>query len=373
MWKVRAAALVVVAGCGFRSPDAIDAPLAGSDVGTEQPTGTEAGVDVPPGSPARKKVIAIKPGQVTGTLDDFPIWLAFTDTDIASRAQSDGSDIFFALPDGTLLDYELARWDTQGHLAAWVHIPHLSAATTFEVHYGDPATKHPANPPAVFPAPFMAVWHLDDSLATTTVVETTGGHTGTAVGLDTNHHASGQLGSGISFDGGAGEIQFTNPLSGNDPHTISLWVSQQTTNDNDAMVVLGNGVCGQSRWFHSRYNAATIAVGFYCNDFANPAVDIIGDGFTLLHWVFDNNTTTIYRNGAVVAGPFTQTGTAIDTQGNGGHLGNAPGAWGSNMGLHGTLDEVRIAKTARTGAWIAAEYADQHDPASFYSVSAEEP
>jgi hypothetical protein len=225
----------------------------------------------------------------------------------------------------------------------------------------------------VFAAPFSAVWHLDDSLATTAIADATGTHAGTAHGLGTGHHvATAQLGGGVSFDGGAGEVTFTNPLTGNGPHTISVWVSQQATSDNDAMVVLGNGTCGQSRWFHSRFDNPTIAIGFYCNDFTNPAVDVIGDGFTLLHWVFAGNTTTLYRDGVKVAGPFAHTGTTIDTQGSGGHLGNAPSAWGQNMGLHGTLDEVRIATAARSADWIGAEYANQHDPSSFYSVGPEQ-
>jgi hypothetical protein len=47
--------------------------------------------------------------------------------------------------------------------------------------------------------------------------------------------------------------------------------------------------------------------------------------------------------------------------------------FGTNMGLNGIVDEVRIADTARSAAWIAAEFANQSDPAGFYRVGDEEP
>jgi hypothetical protein len=224
----------------------------------------------------------------------------------------------------------------------------------------------------VFSAGFVAVWHLEDTLSTTTVADTLGAHAGTASSLSPTNHVAATLGWGIAFDGGAGQIQFANPLTGGGDHTISLWVAQQTTGDNDALVVLGTGACGQSRWLHGRYDAATMAVGFYCNDWANPGVNLIGAGPTLVHWVFTGNQSRIYRNGALVAGPFTHTGTAVNTQGGTGFLGNAPGAFGQNMGAHATLDEVRIARVGRPLAWIATEYANQSSPATFYSVGPEQ-
>jgi hypothetical protein len=227
----------------------------------------------------------------------------------------------------------------------------------------------------VFSASFAAVWHLEDALTATAIADATSAYAGTAVGLTPTQQVGSKLGGGIAFRGGGDEITFVNPLTGTGPHTISLWVSQQPTSDNDALVVLGNGTCGQSRWFHSRFDQPTIAVGFYCNDWSNPAVGIEGTGWTLLHWVFEgtNDLSRLYRDGALAAGPFTHTGSAIATQGAGGHLGNAPSAWGPNMGAHATLDEVRIATVARAPEWIATEYANQSSPSTFYAVGPEQP
>ena len=48
-------------------------------------------------------------------------------------------------------------------------------------------------------------------------------------------------------------------------------------------------------------------------------------------------------------------------------------AYGTNMGLLGTIDELRIASTARSAGWIATEFANQSSPATFYTVGAEQP
>lgn len=42
------------------------------------------------------------------------------------------------------------------------------------------------------------------------------------------------------------------------------------------------------------------------------------------------------------------------------------------MGLHGTVDEVRLATVARSAGWIATEFANQSSPSTFYGVGPEE-
>jgi hypothetical protein len=84
-------------------------------------------------------------------------------------------------------------------------------------------------------------------------------------------------------DGSASDqIAFTNPLAGATPHTISLWINQRATTSNDCIISMGNGMMNQARWLHSRYNTATVATGFYSNDFTTADEDIIGDGWVHL-------------------------------------------------------------------------------------------
>ncbi|MGH7284190.1 MAG: DUF2341 domain-containing protein [Polyangiaceae bacterium] len=329
--------------------------------------------------PARyERSITIHGGKIQGSLTDFPVWIDLGDATLAAHAKSDGSDIFFTTSDGTALSYERQSYDpAAGHVSAWVKVPALTSGTDVAlfIRYGAWPTVPAPNSAAVFSNGFSAVWHLEPP-AGTTFAEALGVHPGTASGLSSSATVTAELGRGVAFDGGAGEITFTNPLSGNTAHTISMWVSQGSTTDNDALVVLGNGTTDQSRWFHSAYdnpvnNPTKIAVGFYGDDWVNPNVDIIGAGWTMLDWVYDGTNSNIFENGGAVAGPNAPSGP-VNTQGSGGYLGNAPAAWGTNMGAHATLDEVRIANVARTTQWIGTELASQSSPTTFYAVGAEQ-
>jgi hypothetical protein len=131
----------------------------------------------------------------------------------------------------------------------------------------------------------------------------------------------------------------------------------------------------RSRWFHT--NFTDLAVGFYNNDWTNTGINIDGDGLVLLHWVYDAGTrvSRLYRDGALV-GTSPAHGSGVNTMGSGGHIGSAPVQWGpagSTLNpLNGILDEVRIATVPRTAPWIAAEFANQSEPATFYTVGPEQ-
>ena len=371
------------AGPDASSPGGGDASFdsAADGTTTTSPDGSTNPPDSgPPPANGYEKPLTIHSAKVMSTLANFPVWIQLVDGDLAAHAAANGSDIYFTDSTGAPLAYEIQSWVAAGgHLNAWVKIASLSntADTTIYVRYGKSGGPA-ANSAAVFSGNFVSVWHLEPP-ATTSFPDALGAHNGTAVNLAASPTTTAQLGSGVAFDGGTGEITFTNGLSGNTASTISLWVSQGPTTDNDALVVLGNSTADQSRWLHSVFNPpasspTNVAVGFYGDDWSNPEsnIDIIGDGWTFLVWVYDGvNSSTLYKNGTFGDGPHTMTGT-VNTQGAGGYLGNAPAAWGTNMGAHATIDEVRIANVARTPQWIGTEFANQNSPATFFAVGAEQ-
>jgi hypothetical protein len=371
---VRVALLLLFSACSFQHglpvvPD--DGPVGGSDGGTDSNgSGSDAAIDAPP-SPLRQKTITIT-ANVNGNHANFPVWISLTDADLAARARADGTDIHFV--EGTTdLDFEIQSWNkATGRLDAWVRVPTLTANDEIVIRYGDLAAAHAANAPGTFTG-YQAVWHLDDALTNTTVADARNLRNGTAVSLTTTDSVAAQLGRGIDFEDGTQAITFTNPLTGNTAHTISAWVNQRATTTNDAIIAMGNSVLNQARWFHSRYNAASIAVGFYTNDYDNVNEDIIAGGWVLLHWVYEagaNRRTRLYRDGVEVG--MNTHNPGINTQGTAGTIGNAGALFGVDMGLNATLDEVRIIDAARNANWIAAEALNQTTPASFYTVSAEQ-
>ncbi|HEY5922997.1 MAG TPA: DUF2341 domain-containing protein [Kofleriaceae bacterium] len=372
------ALLTLVTACPFdRGYESKDANGGGSDDGGSN-AGSDAGSDAGSGSgsdamttPLREKPITIT-GLVVGTHTDFPLWLSLTDPQLAARARPDGTDIHF-VAGTTQLDYQIQSWTkSSGRLDAWVRVPSLAMGTQIAMRYGDVTVAHAPDAPGTF-AGYAAVWHFDDALNNATVADARNQTNGTAVSLNAGDSVAAQLGRGFNFTDGNDQVTFTNPLTGNTSHTISAWINQRTTTTNDAIIALGETETNQARWFHSRFNTATIAVGFYNNDYPDPNEDVIGGGWVLLHWVYDgtNRQTRLYRNAALVAGPF-QHGTGVNTQGNAGSIGNAASGFGQNMGINATLDEVRIINVARGSTWLAAEALNQATPAMFYTVGVEQ-
>jgi len=326
-----------------------------------------------------RKSITIGGGTVSNDLTNFPLYVVLSDdADLHAHARFDGSDIAFLDEDGvTELDFEAETWNpTTGTLVAWVRVPSLSDVgdTTIYLRYGGPPSSG-SNPTGVWQNGFLAVFHLGDN-PSLVITDSCGVHDGTAGGgMNASDLVAAKLGNGLQFDGNNDVVNFTNPYQGGGEHTISAWVSQEVSSDNDALVVLGSGgVTDGSRFLHTRFFSGAIAVGLYNDDFETN-YDIQGDGFVLVHWTYDaSGQSRVYIDGSLVDGPHMHTGPA-DTQGTEGRLGNAPGGgsgFGNSMGFNGIADEVRLSSTARSPAWIAAEFANQSSPATFYEVGPEQ-
>jgi hypothetical protein len=375
------AATLMFGACGFRPSVVGDDDAAGSGfvfMDAAMPDATDAMA-----GNGRRKSITIDHTKVAAAQTDFPVWIDLTDADIAARARADGHDIYFTAADGTTrLDHEIQTWDANAHrLGAWVRIPALdnAASTVIYVHYGDLGAAPNPNPQGVFKSSYAAVWHLDDELPATTIADATRSHVGTPVLTAATTRTNAKLGAGFAFTDSTDMITFQNPLTGNNPHTISVWVNQAANvNHTAAIIALGPGGGGLSRWLHGHYNNNSFAVGFYGPDIdPNPPQVIDGAGWTRLDWVFEgsNRVNHLYRNGAEIAGsPITvATSPTINTTGTTGYIGFAPEpSYGSNNGYEGTIDELRIATVARTTSWIATEFANQSMPSTFYAVGAEQ-
>jgi Concanavalin A-like lectin/glucanases superfamily/Domain of unknown function (DUF2341) len=384
---VRTAWLVGLLGsaCGF-NPHGAGSDAASTDDGAamhDAATMADAlDADLGSGSGgARRKPITILGTKVSGSLADFPVWIDLVDADIAARAQPNGADIFFTDSNGGALDRELASWSQATHeLRAWVRLPSLAMQdTTIYVEYGDASKAPSPNPAGVFKSSFAAVWHLDDALSATAIVDSTGKLAATAVGLSPADSVSAQLGNGIAFDGtGAGMITFANPLSGNAVHTISVWVNQPATAHTSTIFLVGSAATDESRFLYSyagNTNGTGVGVGQYSDDWYPSNEDIEAGGWTQLVWTSEgsNKVNHLFRNGVEIAGSPRTLMNAANTTGSAGYLGFAPTpAYGASNGMLGTIDEARIATVQRTQPWIATEYANQSSPSTFYTVGAEQ-
>jgi hypothetical protein len=364
--------LLGLAGCGFDGsapgqggPDVIDGGDAESD------SGSNPGDDGSAAAGFRKSITIGEHGDLV----DFPLYLELEDADLMARAAADGSDIYLTDAGGAVLDREVEGWDPdRGLLQVWVRVTLVSGAdTVLFLRYGEASPAPPPDPPGVWSAGFAAVWHLEESPAGSLTDELGARHGVPSGGMTAASSVAGAIGQAIDLDGDDDMIGFDNPLAGASAHTISAWVRQEETANNDALVVVGTGECGEARWLHTRYDQDTVALGLYCDDLGDSGIDIQGDDWTLVHWTYSDGVSRLYVDGAQVGPPFNHDEISA-TAGSDGFIGNVPTAagFGSNMGLNGAVDEVRIATEVRSADWIAAEHANQSDPPSFYQLGPEE-
>jgi parallel beta-helix repeat protein len=118
-----------------------------------------------------RKRITIDHTKVEGNLTNFPILIDITDSDLASRARTDGDDIVFMDNTGvaTKLRYEIEHFDSlDGHLTAWVEIPQLydDKDVSIYIYYGNPFAVNQENVEGVWDSNYVMVQHLDENSGT---------------------------------------------------------------------------------------------------------------------------------------------------------------------------------------------------------------
>ena len=327
-----------------------------------------------------RKAITIDHTKVGGTLANFPVLVSATDANLQANAQASGNDILFTDASGTAkLAHEVELYTSaSGQLIAWVSVPSVSASvdTVIYMYYGNPAAPAQQNPSGVWDANFSGVWHLKetgngsageykDSSANANNARGGNGSSGA-----TPTRVAGKIGYGQSFNGSQlinGATSSMPAVNGN--QTMSFWY-QVATNPPSARTNLftlrtsGGGSANQGVFVGP--------VSGSCSAYASPigatqwggtcTIDANAPAAGSWHYfVFTHSGTTnvLYMDGAQVA---TNT-TALQT----GAIGEF--IWGSYTTtpaepFTGQMDETRVSSTARSAAWIQAEYNNQNSPAT---------
>jgi hypothetical protein len=110
-------------------------------------------------------------GMVDGTvITDFPVLLRLTaDNFNFDQAANAGRDIRFAKADGTLLPFEIARWDSAARNAEIFIKPDTlraqGSSNPILMYWGNPGAVAASDPGKVFPNPlgWNGVWHLEET------------------------------------------------------------------------------------------------------------------------------------------------------------------------------------------------------------------
>jgi len=335
------------------------------------------------GTWTNRKQLTINHSKVSGSqsLSNFPVLVSVTDPTLKSTAnggavgKSDGTDILFTASDGvTKLSHELEKYDpVAGTLSAWVKLPSLSPTTDTNliIYYGNASSGNQQDKVHVWDANYAMVQHLPNGTTLSASDSTSNSNNGSITGATAT---SGQIGGGANFSGSTSsyiQVPNSSSLRLGSKFTVSAWVynTQSSFPSYSALVVKG-----PASWQGLNYMLQTIsgtlqvqltyAHASNSNDYINSNGSLAQNGWTYVVGEVDTTAGSrkIFLNGTSDASNTTSS-EAITTT-------TAPLWIGKRYdnGFNGKIDEVRISNIARSSDWIATEYNNQSNPATFEAL-----
>ena len=250
-------------------------------------------------------------------------------------AKPDGSDLrFIAADDKTPLKFHIEKFDGLNELALiWVQVPKLAPGTNADsiwLYYGNDKASPAGDSKAFYDAGTALVYHFGD---TQPAPQDATANANNAASSTAKAGAAGLIGADAVFDGNA-QIQLApspSLKSGANGATVSFWLKPQDLGDATLFA--------QSAPGGLRISLQGGKVAAQSGSVSTPA----GGTLTVGTWqhvaVVVKDGLTVYVNGAEV-------GRAS------GGVGVSDGAAVVGQGYKGEIDELEIASTARSAAWV---------------------
>ena len=322
--------------------------------------------------------IEIPAGTVTEDLTDFPVSvdLSTFDSTFWSNVKADGGDIRVYTTDGTELAIDLTEINTTTETGA-LHfladtIP-ANGASTFYMYFDDAslsgyASTSPLGSQAVW-ANYNAVYHFNDdpTIVGNVIVDATGNGRDITVTSAAFATTSGQFGTAIDLGSGAGYLENSawNFQGGNPLYVTGSYL--MTAADGEALWQWGTGnQPSPIRW--QPWYAADDGRFTFDNTSGDEYVNRVYNATTSWHGFGNIGATStsqnnyVYEDGVLVHTLLQSTANASNTTGGGFQIGRLGGG-GSWSGL---LDELRVATSTRSNAWVRAESVNLYAPTQFY-------
>ncbi|MGH7408668.1 MAG: DUF2341 domain-containing protein [Candidatus Methylomirabilales bacterium] len=340
--------------------------------------GTELAQDCPPPGPSLcnwqyKRKLTFNNSAQAQNLIDFPVLVVLNSSRINyGQTQDAGQDLRFTDSDGvTLLAHEIEQWNEAGTSYVWVKVPQIDASSTTDyiwMYYGNASASDGQNKTAVWDGNFKMVHHLK---------ETTGPHRDStsnandsvAIDVGTQGSAAGQINGADNFiRASAHNVDVADSgsldMAAADSFTVEAWVNTTFTAGWQIVVSKENVGVGSEGEVQLWTNNGTAS--FWLNDGTNYARADSATGVANGAWHYlvgrwtegSPGTAQIFVDGASVASGSnslgaiqTATPLVIGEEGDSNRGGN----------FDGRIDEVRVSKTARSDAWISAQYKSMTD------------
>jgi hypothetical protein len=327
-----------------------------------------------------RKSITINHLKVVSDLTNFPVLVDLTDSDLTSKAQTDGDDIVF-VAGGSKLDHEIEVYSSgNGRLVAWIRVPSLSNTTdtVLYIYYGNPTVSSQQNSAGVWDSNFKIVQHFEEASGTCT--DSTSNQNNGTPKNGVVQNASGKIDGACDFDGTNDYVDVGSDASIDDLTliTISTWIKMDAITG--AAIYDKNFTKGKSLYVSSG-NLAFVQgfTGGSPNPYGwwrtSTASLTAGSWFHLAVTYNSSslaNDPTLYINGALpsVFEGNVPSGTALSDANYNATMGGSISAL--NLFTNGITDEVRVSNILRSNGWITTEYNNQQSPSTFYAVGSEE-
>ncbi|MEQ1851878.1 MAG: DUF2341 domain-containing protein, partial [Chthoniobacteraceae bacterium] len=250
-------------------------------------------------------------------LTNYPVLIKLNSGNIDyAQTQNNGADLRFFDSDGTLLAYEIEKWNESGDSYVWVKVPQISTSGTDSItmYYGNAAASAGQNPGATWAGTgYSAVYHLGETIGTTIADSTANGFNGTLIngGLP----GAGQVGGSKSFDGVNDYVTLgTNRafINNTSQVTLSAWVNPTTVTGTLDLIAVsvnnGGAPTSSSRAGISIVNGQIQVFGRSPDAQATARTEITvatvpAGSWSLVEGVIDyaTNTIRVYINGVLQA------------------------------------------------------------------------
>jgi len=279
-----------------------------------------------------------------------------------SRFKSDGSDIRFIDPDGTILDFHAELWDSSGVSLLWVQVPQIDSNSLTDyvyIYYNNSQASSARDEPGTYDDDFVLVQHLNESPANGVaghLDSTQYGNDGTPQNFPGGGtDAKGIIDGADDFDGTDDYVDFGTDGSLNpsgSPFTYEIWLNNSQASPAGWPYVFGTGSTHTYYGFYQTQGASTLRWEWSPPPYGITWSSIaLGDmGTNEFHYAvvtYDGTDFTSYFDGEVADSDSATPNPAI--------LGVRIGvAWGG--AYDGIIDEVRISNTSRSEPWVHASY-----------------
>jgi hypothetical protein len=328
-----------------------------------------------------RKQIMIDHTLIPEDMTHFPLLISTSDSDLASKAQSDGGDILFMHDIGVSirLYHDLESYtSTSGALVAWLDIPSLSSTsdTVFYMYYGNPDCIDQGYPKKTWDANFKAVWHMNDATLSTISDSTSNMFIGTKVALNEPQQSSGKVGPDQDFDGVNDYIQFSNSVIPTGPKTISAWIDRHSTGWFGVILASSTGISSLDAGTSWSFLGVNDTIQFVLGNGNDPrhymTLYIPHPSINSWHYytmTYDGASLKIYIDGALVGSTMTTSGA------------EAQPTYNLRMGetnhpsyhycMNAELDEIQISNVVRSDIWIHLSYDMMMNPLQYITIGPE--